>query len=124
MDEPTDQVGGTPAPAPGEPDITYRPIQVEGDLPFDGYTPGDGELITVDGKTITVGFWMGVESCYGVQRVDVAETETKVTVDVTVSARSADQVCIELAEARSVTVELDAPLGGRILEVGGAPVNG
>jgi hypothetical protein len=122
VDEPSDEVGETPTP--GEPETTYRPIEVEGDLPFDGHTPGGGELIAVDGNKVTVGFWMGVESCYGVQRIDVAETETKVAVDITVSARSADQVCIELAEARSVTVELDAPLGGRILEIGGAPVGG
>jgi len=118
-----------PMPVPGDdggaaPDITYEPIDVEGDLPGDGYVPGGGELISVDGNKITVGFWMGVEDCYGVERIDIAETETKVAVDITVAARALDQVCIEIAEARSVTVALDAPLGGRILEIGGAPVNG
>ena len=125
------QVDDTPAtdapmPVPGdeEPDITYKPIDVEGGLPGDGYVPGGGELISVEGNKLTVGFWMGVEDCYGVERIDVAETETKVAVDITIAARALDQVCIEIAEARSVTVELDAPLGGRILEIGGAPVNG
>lgn len=125
----TDAPGGgqdAPMPVPGddEPDITYRPITVEPGLPSDGFVPGGGELIAVDGNTVTIGFWMGVEDCYGVQRIDVAETDTKVAIDVTVSARSADQVCIEIAEARSVTVELDAPLGGRILEIGGTTLQG
>jgi len=111
-------------PAPGEPDITYRPIEVEEGLVGDGYVPGGGELVSVDDRTVTVGFWMGVDTCYGIDRIDVAETETKVTVDITVKARALDQVCIEIAEARSVTVELAALLGDRILEIGGAPVNG
>lgn len=112
-----------PMPVPGDgdgaaPDMTYQPIDIAGDL------PGGGELISTDGNTVTVGFWMGVEDCYGVERVDIAETETKVAVDITVAARALDQVCIEIAEARSITVELDAPLGGRVLEIGGAPVAG
>lgn len=107
-----------PMPVPGE-EITYRPIEIEPDLPADGHVPGGGELISADGNVVTIGFWMGVEDCYGVQRVDVAETETKVAIDITVSARDADQVCIALAEARSITVELDAELGDRVLEIGG-----
>ncbi|MFP5331729.1 MAG: hypothetical protein ACLGHX_05145 [Acidimicrobiia bacterium] len=112
-----------PMPVPGE-DIVYRPIDIEPDLPADGHVPGGGELIAVDGKLVTIGFWMGVEDCYGVQRVDVTETETKVAIDITVSARDADQVCIALAEARSITVELDAELGDRILEIGGVTYQG
>lgn len=129
---PTTEVPADDAPAQDEPmpvpgddgEITYRPIEPEGDLAGEGTVPSGGELISVDGNTVTIGFWMGVEDCYGVERIDVAETETKVTVDVTIAERSLDQVCIAIAEARSVTVELDAPLGDRILEFGGAPVNG
>lgn len=113
-----------PGDAPVDPEITYRPIEAEGDLAGEGYVPGGGELISVDGNTITVGFWMGVEDCFGIERIDIAETETKVAVDITVAARAVDQVCIEIAEARSVTVELDSPLGGRILEIGGTTING
>ena len=122
---PTDDtpVQDEPMPVPGE-DITYRPIEIEPGLPADGHVPGGGELISVDGRSVTIGFWMGVEDCYGVQRGDVTETETKVAIDITVSARSADQVCIALAEARSITVELDAELGGRVLEIGGVTYQG
>jgi hypothetical protein len=122
-------VADEPMPSPGNdnggsiPDIVYRPIDVEGDLPGDGDVHSGGTLISVDGNTVTVGFWMGVEDCYGVERIDIAETETKVAVDITIAARALDQVCIAIAEARSVTVELDAPLGDRILEIGGAPAN-
>lgn len=114
-----------PMPVPGDDgETTYRPIEVEGDLAGEGSVPGGGTLISVDGNTVTVGFWMGVDDCYGVERIDIAETETKVTVDVTVAERDLDQVCIAIAEARSVTVELDAPLGERVLEFGGAPITG
>lgn len=116
-------VQDAPMPVPGD-EITYRPIEIEPDLPADGNVPGGGELISVDGKLVTIGFWMGVEDCYGVQRVDVTETETKVAIDITISARSADQVCIEIAEARSITVELGAELGGRVLEIGGVTYQG
>lgn len=109
---------------PTDEPIQWRPISPEGDLGTEGSVVGGGVLVAEDGNTVTVGFWMGVEDCFGVERIDIAETETKVAIDITVAARSADQVCIALAEARSVTVELDAPLGGRILEIGGAPVTG
>ncbi len=104
--------------------VTYAPIQVEGDQPGEGSVIGTGELVGTDGNTVTVGFWMGTDACFAVERVDVAETDTKVAVDITIGARALDQTCIEIAEARSITVELAEPLGGRILEIGGAPVNG
>ncbi len=102
--------------------IRYLPVDVEGEQAGDGSVVGAGELISADGTTVTVGFWMGTGDCYAVERIDIAETETKVAVDITVAPRAMDQACVEIAEARSVTVELDQPLGGRILEVGGAPV--
>lgn len=108
----------------GVDDITYRPIEVEGGLVGPGHIINHGEIITVDGNRVTLGFWMGVDSCYGIERIDLAETDTKVAIDITIGDRAADQMCIEIAEARSVTVELDSPLDGRIVEVGDAPING
>ncbi len=117
--------GDAPMPVPGESeDIDWRPIEPEGDLPTEGSVVGGGTVVAVDGNFVTIGFWMGVDECFGVERVDVTETETKVAIDITVAARDAAQICIALAEARSVTVELTAPLGDRVVEVGGAPVNG
>ncbi len=112
---------GTPSVDPGS---VYRPIEPEGDVAGEGVVIGGGDLVSVDGNRITVGFWMGVEDCFAVERIDLAETETKVAVDITVAARDADQACIALAEARSVTVELDAPLGDRLLEIGGVTFHG
>jgi len=66
---------------------------------------------------------MGIEDCYAVERVDVAETETKVAIDITVAEREVGAMCIELAEARSLTVELDSALGERIVEIGGVTIN-
>ncbi len=117
----------TTVPSDGGPvvdDITYRPIDVEGGLVGPGHIINHGEVIAVDGNRVTLGFWMGVDTCYGIERIDLAETDTKVAIDITIGARAADQVCIEIAEARSVTVEFSSPLGERIVEVGGAPING
>lgn len=104
--------------------IEYAPVVVEGEQAGDGHVVGGGALIAADNTTLTVGFWMGSGDCFAVERVDVAETDTKVAVDITVAPRALDQVCVEIAEARSITVALARPLGGRILEVGGAPVTG
>ncbi len=108
----------------GVDDITYRPIEVEGGLVGPGHIINHGEIIAVDGNKMTLGFWMGTDTCYGIERIDLAESETKVAIDITIGDRAADQVCIEIAEARSVTVEFSSPLGERIVEVGGAPING
>ena len=112
-----------PSDDPIEP-IAYLPIEVEGEQLGEGTVVGGGELVSAVGTTLTVGFWMGTDACHAVERIDVAETETKVAVDITIATRALDQTCIEIAEARSITVELSRPLGGRILEVGGAPVRG
>lgn len=103
-------------------DVDYRPIEPEGELPGDGHVVA-GEVIAVESNLVTVGFWMGVEDCYGVERVEVAETDTKVAVDITVAEREVGTACIALAEARSVTVELSRPLEGRILEIGGVTIS-
>ena len=108
----------------GVDDIAYQPIEVEGGLVGPGHIINHGEIIAVDGNRVTLGFWMGTDTCYGIERIDLAETETKVAIDITIGARAADQMCIEIAEARSVTVEFSSPLGDRIVEVGGAPING
>jgi len=104
-------------------DIEYRPIEPEGDVPGEGRVIGGGEVVSAEGNKVTVGFWMGIEDCYAVERVDVAETETKVAIDITVAEREVGAMCIELAEARSVTVELDSALGERIVEIGGVTIN-
>ncbi len=105
-------------------DIEYRPIEPEGDVAGEGTAINDGTLVSSDGNLLTIGFWMGVESCYAVESVDVTETASEVSVEIIVAARDLDAVCIEVAEARSVTVELSQPLGDRALQIGNVVIQG
>ena len=104
-------------------DMVWTPIEVTPDVEGDVTVP-TGEFVDAIGNDLTVGFWMGTDACFAVKAVDVTETDTKVAVDISVVRLAGIDACIEIAEARSVTVTLDAPLGGRILEIGGAPING
>lgn len=115
---------GVPDDGADEPDIQYRPIEPEGDVTGDGVLLNDGELVAVDGNLVTIGFWMGVEDCYAVEYVEVTETHSLVTVDISVASRDLDAVCIEIAEARSVTIELSEPLGDRAVQVGEVVISG
>ena len=108
----------------GQPDIQYRPIEPEGDVAGDGTPISDGELVAVDGRQITIGFWMGVEDCYAVELAEVEETEDLVKVNISVAARDVEAMCIEIAEARSVTLDLAAPLGDRVVQIGDGLVRG
>jgi hypothetical protein len=103
--------------------VTYRPIEVEGDLGGEALPVSAAELIDTIGNRIEIGFFMGVDECYLVEAVNVTETEEKVAVEILVAGRPEVEVCIDMAEARSVAVELDAPLGERVLEVGGVAAN-
>lgn len=101
--------------------VVWRPIAPEGDLPTEGQIVAGGTVVGVDGNRLTIGFTMGVDTCYGVESVEVTETDTTVSVDITVAARDADQVCIMVAENRSITVDLQSLLGERAVDVGGVP---
>ena len=106
------------------PDVEYRPIEPEGDVAGDGALLNDGELVAVDGKTITIGFWMGVEDCYAVEFAEVQESPDLVKVNISIAARDVDAMCIEIAEARSVSLELGSPLGERALQIGDVLIEG
>jgi hypothetical protein len=114
------------APVTNDPDMTgitepggpgdARPIEPSGDAvdphpsAFTGVEPSDDDL------SLTVSFSMGVDTCYSLDRVEVDETDTTVTVTLFVGGNpdvAPDTACIEIAELRSVTVPLDAPLGDR-----------
>lgn len=98
--------------------IEYRPIDPEGDVAGEGTAINDGALVSTDDNFVTIGFWMGVESCYAVEKVEVTESDSEASVEIIVAARDPNAVCIQLAEARSVTVELAQPLGDRALRIG------
>jgi hypothetical protein len=102
----------------------YRPVGVEGDVPGDGLPVAGERLIGADGNRLDIGFSMGADACYAVEAVDVIEADDRVTVDIIVAPREPGRACIAIAEARSVSVELAAPLGDRSLEVGGVTLAG
>ena len=85
----------------------------------------DSAASTADDK-LEVRFYNGVQACYGVDRVEVEETDADVTVTVFTGTLpgDGDRVCIDLAELQAVAVRLDAPLAGRALVDGstGVPV--
>lgn len=86
-------------------------------------TPGlDGVVVNAidsvvlrDDAELEVRFYGGVEECYGVDHVDVVETDVDVTVTVSTGSRpeAAGQACIEIAELQAVIVRLGQPLGDR-----------
>lgn len=85
----------------------------------------DSAVLVADDK-LEVAFFNGVRDCYGVDRVEVEETDVEVTVTVFTGTLPAavGRACIEIAELQKVVVALDAPLGERTLVdgSGGTPV--
>jgi hypothetical protein len=116
-------VVGAPQPLPPD-QPAFRLIEPEGDLPGPDYLQDGGVLLDVAGNRLVVGFWMGVEDCYGVERVDVTETGGEVKIDIHVAFRHVDMACIEIAEGRAVVVELEQPLGERAVIVGNTDISG
>jgi hypothetical protein len=78
----------------------------------------------VDDDTVTLRFTMGVEDCYGLQKVVIDDQPDGVTVTLLVGGKPGAEVCIDLAEFVQTTVDLPSPLGERPLVDGstGEPV--
>ncbi len=74
----------------------------------------------LDDRTLLVTFYGGVEACYGVDRVEVEESDDAVTITLFTGTVPGDQVCIELAEFQGVEVTLDEALGDREIVDGAA----
>jgi hypothetical protein len=106
--------------------ITSGPVDPNPPVPDDGWkavgaTPGltnlrpqawDHISISPDGKTLTVYFWSGVEACYGLSEVRVADQGRVPTVTIITGTRDlpADFACIDLAQGFKTTITLDQPL--------------
>ena len=104
--------GDTTVPGDGGPGLV-------GPTPgLDGVVPAaiDSARSVADDK-LEVAFYNGVPECYGVDRVEVDETDTEVTVSVFTGSLPLDGevACIEIAVLQAVAVTLDAPLGERTL---------
>lgn len=73
-------------------------------------------------QSVAVRFWGGVEPCYVLGRVDVVETADRVTITLWTGTGpgAAGMACIQIAAYYETVVQLQAPLGGRILVDGAA----
>lgn len=72
-------------------------------------------------QALAVRYWSGVEPCYVLGRVDVAEAAGKVTITLWTGSApgTAGMACIQMAGYYEVIVQLQAPLGGRTVVDGG-----
>jgi hypothetical protein len=116
---PDDPIGTPfpPGPTPPEP----SPQVVE---PREGLVevrPRPWEEVEVLGpRRLRVLFWSGVEECYGLDRVEVEESDEDVTITLFEGRVPEAEVCIEIAVAKAVDVRLEARLGDRAI-ADGAP---
>ncbi|MDP8929628.1 MAG: hypothetical protein M3O70_13910 [Actinomycetota bacterium] len=106
----TDPCASPPTEPAGPEIVTPRPGMADvHPVPFDSATP-EG-----DGMVVRVVWWSGMEPCYVLDHVEVAETGTTVTITLYQGHDPAarDVACIELAVQKSTLVELDQPLRNR-----------
>lgn len=76
--------------------------------------PSSWERVVVapDGRTLTVYFWSGVDTCYGLARVEVSRTADALDIALWTGTRpeAAGMPCIEIAQLYKTVVVLDEPL--------------
>ena len=66
--------------------------------------------VAADGRTLTVYYWSGVDTCYGLAGVLVSDTDGVVTIELQVGTLPGVEVCIEMAQLYKTIVVLDAPV--------------
>ena len=81
----------------------------------DGVHPIPFRSKKVNGRTVTLNFYSGVEPCNVLDSVDVEYGRDKIIVTLMEghAPDSEDTACIELAEFKQVTIELDEDPAGR-----------
>ena len=62
-----------------------------------------------DGRTLTVYYWSGVDTCYGLADVLVSDVGGVVTIELQVGTLPGVDMCIEMAQLYKTIVLLDAP---------------
>lgn len=124
----TDDPGaGDPGPADPTDPAADGPVTPTPGLGNPIPTAIDGVTLVADGdgRKLEVRFYNGIRDCYGLDRVEVDETDEAVTIGVfTGSVPPGDQVCIDIAELQTTVVTLEAALGDRaVVDAStGAPV--
>ena len=125
--------GGDAGSKPEDP-VTSSPVDPNEPIPSPSpriVEPRDGllnvhprifdEAVLVDEDTVRLEFYMGIQECYGIDRVDVEYGEEVVVLTIHEgNVPPGDQVCIDLAEFVAVIVELDEPVSGREIVDGAA----
>lgn len=114
---PDDSVGTHVPPGPTPPEPSPQVVE-----PREGLVevrPRPWEAIEVLGpRRLRVLFWTVAEECYGLDRVEVEETDHTVTITLFEGRVPEAEVCIEIAVAKAVDVRLDTRLGDRSIEDG------
>lgn len=99
---------GPPAPAEGTPvDEQADLVEVEA-TPWESVAPVDDEQVVLE-----VQWFGGNEACFGLDRVEVVETDEAVSITVFTGRVDGSEVCTTEAVLKSTEVELSEPLGPR-----------
>lgn len=122
--EPDGGIGDGAGPAQGDPDPqTARKVEPHAGETVDVRARPWERVVPNEDQTELTVFWSsGVAPCTVLDRVDVDETDDAVTITVYegTAAESQGQMCIEIAEYKAYTVELDGELGPRSILDGAA----
>lgn len=71
------------------------------------------KAVAVDEDTVRVEYYLGVEECYGLDRVDVEYGQETVIITLFTGSVPGAEVCIDIAEFVVTIVDLAEPLNGR-----------
>jgi hypothetical protein len=103
--------GGEPGEEPGMPPMDgATPVVPEEGLNDIIEVPWDHITVGPDGRTLTVYFWGGAESCYGLAGVEVDETGAVPVITIQTGTRPGVDVCVALAQLYSTEVILEEPI--------------
>lgn len=113
-DEPTEPVPFEPSivePTPGMSNVYSRPF--------------DTATVSGDGLTVTIDFVSGIEPCYVLDHVEVVYGDDTVAITLFEGSdvSEGDVACIDIGVFKRTVVQLDQPLGDRVI-VDGAAVKG
>lgn len=75
-------------------------------------TPWDHITVAPDGRTLTVYYWSGVDSCFGLAGVTVDVSGAVPTITLQTGSRPGVEVCVALAQLYSTDIVLDEPIIG------------
>ncbi|MEA2828285.1 MAG: hypothetical protein QOG43_2724 [Actinomycetota bacterium] len=119
-ERPVDEVPGSEPPVSPVPPATTVPPAT--DVPDARRQPHrwEGYTVAADGATLTFTYYAGVEPCSAFDSIVADEGPDSVRVTIYEHSGPAGVACIMLAQLKSATVTLAAPLGGRQLIDGAA----